>query len=200
MNPTGGNTTVALVQTISRCTLAAAFAIAASLAARAQAPAMSMPMPAPPSSTTAENDMLRSYNGLKANILKSADEMPVDGYSYKPEPDMRTFARILNHVSEAQFHTCSALNATPAASLPTVPPETADKASIITALKASFAECDKAYAALTDANLLEKVSMGPLTRTRVSLAWGNVAHDDEQYSALATYLRLKGLMPPSSEK
>jgi len=67
--------------------------------------------------------------GLKANILKSADEMPVDGYSYKPEPDMRTFARILNHVSEAQFHTCSALNATPAASLPTVPPETAGSSS-----------------------------------------------------------------------
>jgi len=185
---------VALAQTFSRCTLAAAFALAVSVASHAQAPA------APPANTTAENDILRGYNGLKANILKSADEMPFEGYSFKPEPDMRTFARILNHVSEAQFHSCSALNATPADSLPKVPPETASKADIIAALKASFAECDKAYAALTDANLLEKVSMGPLTRTRVSLAWGNVAHDDEQYSALATYLRLKGLMPPSSEK
>jgi hypothetical protein len=42
--------------------------------------------------------------------------------------------------------------------------------------------------------------MGPTARARVSIAWGNVAHDDEQYAALALYLRLKGIPPPSTEK
>jgi hypothetical protein len=48
--------------------------------------------------------------------------------------------------------------------------------------------------------LMEGVSMGQSTRARVSIAWGKVAHDNEQYAALALYLRLKGIAPPSTEK
>ncbi len=47
---------------------------------------------------------------------------------------------------------------------------------------------------------MDSVSVGQSTRPRVSIAWGNVAHDDEQYAALALYLRLKGIAPPSTEK
>jgi hypothetical protein len=67
-------------------------------------------------------------------------------------------------------------------------------------LKASFAECDKAYAGLTDANMTEVINAGPFTRSRLGLMWGNVSHDNEQYATLALYMRLKGLVPPSSEK
>ena len=145
-------------------------------------------------------DILRSYTGLKTNILKAADRMPADSYSYRPTPDIRTFARVVNHVTEAQLHSCGALNGAAPSSLPAVPAETADKAAIVAALNASFAECDKAFAALTETNLLEKVTLGPITRARISFAWGTVSHDNEQYATLALYLRLKGLVPPSSEK
>jgi hypothetical protein len=188
---------VASANILSRATFVATLTIAAALAAHAQTPAAPS---APPAPSTPEKDILRSYTGLKNNILKSADKMPADGYSFKPEPDIRTFARILNHVSEAQLRSCGALNGTAPDTLPKVPPETADKAAIVDALQASFAECDKAIAALTSTNLLEAVSVGQSSRARVSLAWGVVAHDDEQYAALALYLRLKGLAPPSSEK
>ena len=144
-------------------------------------------------------EVQRSYNGVKANILKSADKMPAESYSYKPEPDIRTFARVLNHVTEAQLRSCGAANGTPVASLPKVPAETADKASIVSALQASFAECDKAFATLTDANLTESLSMGPTKRSRIGLMWGTVSHDNEQYAALALYLRLKDIAPPSTE-
>jgi uncharacterized damage-inducible protein DinB len=141
----------------------------------------------------------RGYAGLKANILKAADKMPAENYSFRPTPEVRTFARVVNHVTEAQLHSCGAINGTaPAANA--VPPETADKATIVAALQASFAECDKAYAALTEANMLEIFTVGPVKRSRISLAWGNVSHDNEQYATLALYMRLKGLTPPSSEK
>jgi hypothetical protein len=81
-----------------------------------------------------------------------------------------------------------------------VPADTADKAAILDALKASFAECDKAYAGLTDANQTEMLQAGPYKRSHLSMLWGNVAHDNEQYATLSLYLRLKGLVPPSSEK
>jgi hypothetical protein len=80
------------------------------------------------------------------------------------------------------------------------PADTADKAAIVEALNASFAECDKAFAALTDANVLEMFSLGQAKRSRIGLMWGTVAHGQEQYATLALYLRLKGLAPPSSEK
>ena len=144
-------------------------------------------------------EVQRAYNGLKTNILKAANNMPADAYSYKPTPDIRTFARVVNHVTEAQGHSCGAANG--ATSLPTVPPETADKAAIVQALQDSFAACDKAMASLTDANVAEMVQVGPAgKRSRIGLMWGTVSHDNEQYATLALYMRLKGLTPPSSEK
>lgn len=154
---------------------------------------------APPSGAAAEAQ--RSYANVKKNILASAEKMPADAYSYKPVPDIRTYARVLNHVSEAQLHTCGAFNGTPADALAKVPAETASKDEVVAALKASFAECDKAFAALTDANALELVQVGPAgKRSRIGLLWGTNSHDNEQYATLALYLRLKGIMPPSSEK
>ncbi len=144
-------------------------------------------------------EVQKAYAGVKANVLKAADKMPADAYSYKPTPDIRTFARVVNHVTEAQFRICGASNHTDPAGQK-VPPETADKAAIVEALKASFAECDKAYAGLTDANMSEVLNAGPFTRSRLGLMWGNVSHDNEQYATLALYMRLKGLVPPSSEK
>ena len=169
----------------------------------AQAPATSSSATATAAQAPATGpaaEVQRSYAAVKGNVLKSADKMPADAFSYKPEPDIRTFARVLNHISEAQLRTCGAANHTAAGDLPKVPAETADKDAVVTALKASFAECDKAYAALTDANLTEAFTLGPATRSRIGMMWGNVSHDNEQYATLALYLRLKGLAPPSSEK
>ena len=141
-----------------------------------------------------------SYARLKANIIKAAEKMPPEDYSFKPTPDIRTFARVVNHVTEAQGHTCGAANHTDPSEAQKMPAETADKAAIVDALKASFAECDKAYAALTDANMTEMLQAGPVKRSRLGMLWGNVSHDNEQYATLSLYLRLKGLVPPSSEK
>jgi DinB superfamily len=155
---------------------------------------------APTGPTGPAAEVQRSYAGLKANILKSADRMPEADYQFKPTPDVRTFARVVNHVTEAQLKTCGAANGTAAADMPKVPAETADKAAIIEALKLSFAACDKAFAAVTDANLADTFDVFNSKRSRVGIMWGTVAHDDEQYATLALYLRIKGLVPPSSEK
>ena len=142
----------------------------------------------------------RAYNGLKANILKAANAMPADSYGYKPTPDIRTFARVVNHVTEAQAHACGAVNGTAMSAVPKGPEETADKAAIVQALQSSFAACDQAFASATDANATEMLTAGSGKRSRLGLLWGTISHDNEQYATLALYLRLKGLVPPSSEK
>ena len=159
-----------------------------------QAPAA----PAGPSGPAGE--VQRSYAAQKGNILKAADKMPAEDYQFKPTPDIRTFARVVNHVTEAQLRTCGAVNRTAPNDLAKVPADTADKAAIIDGLKASFAECDKAYASATDAMLGQMFDAGKSKRSGAGLLWGNVSHDNEQYATLALYMRLKGLVPPSSEK
>ncbi|WP_433967493.1 DinB family protein [Tunturiibacter gelidiferens] len=162
--------------------------------ALAQAPAA----PVGPSGPAGE--VQRGYAAQKGNILKAADKMPESDYQFKPTPEVRTYARVVNHVTEAQLRTCGAVNRTAASDLAKVPAETADKAAIVEALKASFAECDKAFAAVTDANLGDMFEVFNAKRSRIGIMWGTVSHDNEQYATLALYLRLKGLVPPSSEK
>ncbi|WP_263349937.1 DinB family protein [Acidicapsa acidisoli] len=186
---------------MSRFAALTAFAIlSTALAAHGQTAAPADHPAVPKQTFTPAADVLRSYNGLKANILKAADKMPTESYSFRPTPEVRTFARVVNHISEAQLRSCGTLNETAPEALYKVPPETADKAAIVAALQASFAECDKAYAALTETNMLQMLTLGPVTRARIGFAWGNVSHDNEQYATLALYMRLKGLVPPSSEK
>ena len=140
-----------------------------------------------------------SYNRLKPNIIKAVERLPDADIQFRPTPEIRTFARVVNHITEAQFHSCTTLNGgkfDPRS----VPADTADKAAIMAGLKASFAECDKAYGAMTDATMGEMLTAGANKRSRIGMAWSNVAHDYEQYAELSTYLRLKNLVPPTAEK
>ncbi len=163
-----------------------------SAAALGQAPASSQAAGSPLAS-----EVQQAYARIKTNVIKAAEKMPPADYSFKPTPDIRTFARVVNHVTEAQSRICGAMNKSAEAK---VPEETADKAAIVDALKASFAECDKAYASLAESNMTEVVDAGPFKRSRLGMLWGNVSHDNEQYATLSLYLRLKGQVPPSSEK
>lgn len=179
------------------CAMAALAGLIASGAARGQAPASPQ---AATSGNAMASEVQNGYAHIKVNVIKAAEEMPAEDYSFRPTPDIRTFARVVNHVTEAQMHICGAANHTQPSAAMKAPAESADKAAIVEALKASFAECDKAYAALNDANMTEMLQMGPAQRSRLGLLWGNVSHDNEQYATLALYMRLKGHVPPSSEK
>ena len=140
-------------------------------------------------------ELKAAYNSVKNNLLKSAEKMPDDSYSFKPTPDIRSFAEVLDHVVAAQLHACGAVLDHQS----TVGKEAATKADVLAGLNAAFAECDKAYDSLTDANAPEMIKTPRGQRSRIGALAGNVAHDNEQYGILSVYMRLKGVIPPSSE-
>lgn len=155
-----------------------------------QAPA---PSQAPPSVI----DSIRgSYNQAKSNLLKAADKMPDDAYGYQPTPEERSFGGWIAHVADAQTAGCSRALGTP--KTPSAGSKTT-KADLVAALKDSFDTCDAAYAALTDANSNDPVQSfrGPVPRLIALM--NTIVHDNECYGAIAVYLRLKGIVPPSSE-
>jgi hypothetical protein len=182
---------------VTRCAFALVFAASTPLLSAQAMPGMNMPPP--PMSTGPASEVQLSYERLKPNVIKAAEKMPEADYQFKPTPEIRAYARVVNHITEAQFRTCSTLTGG-TFDPKSVPSDTADKATIVAGLKASFAVCDKAYSALTDATVTEMLPLGKAKRSRIGLAWGNVSHDNEQYAELSTYLRLKGIVPPTSEK
>lgn len=135
------------------------------------------------------------YNSVKTNILAAAEVMPEANYDFKPAPEEMTFGGWVAHVADAQTGICSTLNGQ------TRRGEAASKtakADLVAALKASFDECDKAYGALTDANATELVAYGRGQNSRGGRLGYNSAHDQECYGSMAVYMRIKGIVPPST--
>ena len=149
------------------------------------------------SSNPLSTEAKQAYTGVKNNILKAAEKMPEADYSFKATPEVRSFAQIVEHVIQAQTHTCAVLNGQEKSSTVAA---TASKADIVAALKQSFADRDTAYESLTDAAAATMVKTARGERTRLGMLVGNTTHDVEQYSAMAVYMRLKGIVPPSSER
>jgi hypothetical protein len=141
-------------------------------------------------------DIKQAYNGIKNNLTLAAEKMPEDGYGFQPTPEQRNFGGWVAHVADAQMTTCSRITGTQRALNAA---SKTSKADLIAALKESFAACDVVYNALTDANAADAVAAGRAQRPRLTVLAGNVAHDNECYGSMAVYLRLKGIVPPSTE-
>ena len=139
------------------------------------------------------------YSMVKSNIIQAAEEMPEADYAFKPTPEVRSFGQLVGHVADAQFLFCApVLGEGPKAS--SVEKTKTSKADLVQALKAGFAYCDKAYKEMTDAHAAEMISFFGHDTARLSVLAFSNAHNDEHYGNMVTYLRLKGLVPPSSAK
>jgi len=142
------------------------------------------------------SDLRQNYKEQKGVLLAEADRMPDAGYAFKATPDVGTFGSRVAHVADAQTMICSAVKGEARKA------DTAgktSKADLMAALKASFDYCDGAYGSLTDATATQMVKIFGQPQSKLSALWGNLAHDSELYGYMAVYLRLKGLVPPSSD-
>jgi uncharacterized damage-inducible protein DinB len=138
------------------------------------------------------------YVMAKNNVLKSAEEMPEENYSFKPTPDVRSFGALVAHVADAQYEFCSPVSGD-GAKPPGVEKSKTSKADIIQGLKDGFAYCDKAYDAMTDAHGAEIIQFFGRQIPKLSVLDFNNAHTYEHYGNMVTYLRMKSLVPPSSQ-
>ncbi|MBE7158346.1 MAG: DinB family protein [Rhodospirillales bacterium] len=140
----------------------------------------------------------RTYMGVKDHILAAAAKMPDDGFAFKPTPDIRSFAEVVNHITEAQNHTCPAVIGGQT-EMPKTEEGMMKKEAVLTALKNSFSLCDRAYDSMTDANAGSTIKTPRGERTRLGALVGNIAHDQEQWGIMSVYLRLKNIHPTGSE-
>lgn len=142
-----------------------------------------------------------TWTEAKTNLRRSADVMPEAKYSFKPVESVRTYGAILAHVAGAAYEFCAAAKGEKPPHLEAEFEKSAKtKAEIVKALDGSIAYCDEVYKTLDDAKAAQVVpgAFGGPAAARATGLIGNTGHFQEHYGNLVTYLRINGLVPPSS--
>jgi len=139
------------------------------------------------------------YTYISGALIAAAEKMPEEDYAFKPTPEIRSFGQLVGHAADGQYLFCSmALGVKNP--MPSIEKSTTAKADLVQALKDAVAYCNnKAYAGMTDAKAAEMTKMMGRDSPRLTVLSLNTAHSDEHYGNMVTYLRLKGIVPPTSE-
>lgn len=176
------------------CCLLAAVAVAPlSLLAqdKAQAPA-----------TTPANPITQSEKGLysfiSGAVVRAAEKMPEENYAFKPTPEVRSFGQLVGHEADANYMFCSQAAGESNPSKDIEKTKTS-KADLVAAVKDAVAYCNKTFDGMTDASGSQMVKLFNFNLSKLSLLSLNTAHTDEHYGNMVTYMRLKGIVPPTSE-
>jgi uncharacterized damage-inducible protein DinB len=139
------------------------------------------------------------YTLVSGEVVAAAEKMPEQNYSFKPTPEVRSFGQLVGHVADAQYGFCSTAAGEPEP-MKDIEKTKTTKADLVIALKDAIAYCNKVYAGMTDAQGSQMVKVMNYDLARLTVLSVNTAHTDEHYGNMVTYLRLKGIVPPSSEK
>jgi hypothetical protein len=137
-----------------------------------------MKVPAPPpkekgSVAAMINEAIAGYTQIKTIIIAAVDKMPAENFSFRPTPEVRTYAELFNHVAQAQNALCAA----PGSASP-APITATTKDDVMTALKKSFELCDATYATVTPENAMEISGAGFLRGSKLGMISKNVEHDN----------------------
>lgn len=181
----------------SRLVAAASLVVLAAACTSAPPP----PPPAPPPSTAVTASIKVPYDMVKANILKSLEQLPEARLSFQATKDVRTFRQLFGHIADSSYFFCSnALGETAPTSA--VEKDAKTKADLQKALTDAFAYCDRAFAAVNDQTGAAEVTIAAINNlktTKLGVLSFHVAHAYEHYGNLVTYLRLNKMVPPSSQ-
>ncbi|HYM13533.1 MAG TPA: DinB family protein [Bryobacterales bacterium] len=136
---------------------------------------------------------------VTAWIERAAEKMPEEEYAFKPDPAVRSFGQILGHIADANYLFCAPVLGENNPS-PGIEKTKTTKAELTSTLHDAFAYCNRAYDALTDAGANETVKAFGQQRNKLGVLWFNASHNLEHYGNLVVYMRLKGIVPPSSDR
>ena len=138
------------------------------------------------------------FGALSGFVVRSAEKVPEELYSFRATPDVRSMAELFGHVADAMFSMCSTAAGTK-------PPRTGiekavtAKPALVAALKEGVSYCNTVFDGMTDQKGVETVPFYFGPTPRLSVLYFAVTHTYEHYGNLVTYMRLKNIVPPSSE-
>ena len=173
------------------------FAVLMTVSGAGLAQEKAQPQAAPPANpiTASEKGL---YSFVSNAAIGAAQKMPEENYSFKPTPEVRSFGQLVGHVADASYMFCSQIlgEANPSKGIEKTK---TSKADLVAALKDAVAYCNKAFDSMTDAKGTQMVKLFNFDMAKLTVLSLNTAHTDEHYGNMVTYLRIKGIVPPTSE-
>ena len=156
------------------------------------------PAPAAPANpiTASERGL---YSFVSGAAVGAAEKMPEENYSFKPTPEVRSFGQLVGHVADASYMFCSQAIGEANPSANSIEKTKTAKADLVAAIKDGVAYCNKAFDKMTDAKGSEMIKLFNFNLAKLTVFSINTAHTDEHYGNMVTYMRLKGIVPPTSE-
>ena len=176
------------------------FALTAVFTAMSVVPASPQSPPPTGQKLTLSSAMIRGYIVLQRDLLEAAELMPEADYAFKPTPETRPFGQLIAHVALSQFGFCSFLQGGPSPKAAEKEETPRSKAVLIALLKESTTFCDPLVNAMTDEGMVQLMKVGPNEGARGVPAIGLSIHGNEVYGTIAVYLRLKGIVPPTTAR
>jgi uncharacterized damage-inducible protein DinB len=140
-----------------------------------------------------------AYARLKTILVSSAEKMSEENYNFRPTEAVRSYGQIVGHVADAQYTFCSLALGENNPGFKIEQTKTT-KADLVAALKDAVAYCDKAYDGMTDASGSQMVKLFGGDMPKLGVLSINNMHDMEHYGNLVTYMRLKNIVPPTTEQ
>jgi uncharacterized damage-inducible protein DinB len=138
------------------------------------------------------------YSFVSSAVVGAAQKMPEENYSFRPTPEVRSFGQLVGHVADANYMFCALSSGQPNPAKGIEKTKTS-KADLVAALKDAVAYCNNAFGSMSDAKGSEMVKFMNFDLAKLTVLSLNSAHTDEHYGNMVTYLRIKGIVPPTSE-
>ncbi len=154
-----------------------------------------------PGVTGYRSEVLSEVIVQEDKFARLAEAIPAEKYSWRPAPDVRSFAEVFLHVAAANFNLYKLVGTPPPAGFDVKGFEksTTDKAKVIATLKDSFAHAKKAIAAMSDADLEKSLDWFGGKNTQRGILLFIVRHAAEHLGQSIAYTRFVGITPPWTE-
>ena len=142
--------------------------------------AQSTPEKAPQMST----EMGNAFKEVNGWVMKAAETVPEDKYNYRPVETVRTFGQLIAHITDSYNYFCAHGAGNKVEWSEAVEKGATDKNTLLPKLKEAIGKCDAAYSS-------GNAQLKPL--------FTNIGHTSLHYGNIITYMRMMGLVPPSSQ-
>jgi uncharacterized damage-inducible protein DinB len=154
-----------------------------------------------PGVTGYRSEVLAEVIVQEDKFTRLAEAIPAEKYTWRPAPDVRSFAEVFLHVAAANFNLYKLVGTPPPAGFDVKGFEksTTDKAKVIATLKDSFAHARKAITVMSDADLDKGLDWFGGKNTQRGILLFVVRHAAEHLGQSIAYARFVGITPPWTE-
>ena len=154
-----------------------------------------------PGITGYRSEVLSEVIVQESKFIRLAEAIPAEKYSWRPSPDVRSFAEVFLHVSASNYDLYKMVGSPVPAGVDSKALEksTTEKAQVVATMKNSFAHAKKAITAMPDAELEKSMDWFGGKNTERGVLLFILRHGAEHLGQSIAYARFVGVTPPWTE-